>query len=130
MLINDQHWTKAMNLPTPQPDSRAAESPHTTERPRCADSGGTLSHLFFSINDADIAESKAICTTCVVQQSCLDGAIERSEPHGVWGGQLIRDGVPIAVLPRRGRPRRAAIVPLRVGAGHDERNGVLVDVST
>ncbi len=95
-----------MNLATSEPNARHPDDPHLEALSRCADDHGALSHLFFSDNDVEIAESKGICRTCGVQQSCLDGAIERAEPYGVWGGQLMRDGVPIARRPRRGRPRR------------------------
>ena len=93
-----------MNLESSEPGARHTDGPHFETPPRCADFDGALSQLFFSNNVIQIDESKAICTTCGVQQSCLDGAIERAEPHGVWGGQLIRNGIPIARQPRPGRP--------------------------
>ena len=31
--------------------------------------------------------AKAICATCPVVQPCLDWAVSRREPYGVWGGQ-------------------------------------------
>jgi WhiB family redox-sensing transcriptional regulator len=101
-----------MNLETSEPDARHTNDRHLENLPRCADSDGALSPLFFSNNDIQIDESKAICTTCGVQQSCLDGAIERAEPHGVWGGQLIRNGIPVARRPRRGRPPKTTNPPL------------------
>jgi hypothetical protein len=64
---------------------------------RCADGNGTLTPLFFSDENIDIARAKAICTRCALSASCLDGALEREEPWGVWGGELIENG-------RRGRP--------------------------
>ena len=30
--------------------------------------------------------AKAICSTCRVQRSCLEYALEIREPHGIWGG--------------------------------------------
>ena len=30
--------------------------------------------------------AKAICSTCVVQNDCLEYAIRIREPHGIWGG--------------------------------------------
>ena len=53
---------------------------------RCADGNGTLTPLFFSDENIDIARAKAICTRCALSASCLDGALEREEPWGVWGG--------------------------------------------
>ncbi|MDN3056911.1 WhiB family transcriptional regulator [Streptomyces sp. SRF1] len=32
------------------------------------------------------AEAKSYCQRCPVRPSCLAGALERREPHGVWGG--------------------------------------------
>ena len=54
-------------------------------RPRCADGHGTLTHLFFSDTPLDIARAKAICSKCSLAPVCVDGAIERAEPWGVWG---------------------------------------------
>ena len=73
-------------------------------RPRCADGHGTLTHLFFSEVPLDIARAKAICGKCPLAETCLDGAIERAEPWGVWGGQLIESGRVIANKRPRGRP--------------------------
>ncbi len=102
-----------MNLATPETDARQAVRPHLLHLSRCADSDGALSYLFFSNNDSDIDKSKAICKTCDMQESCLDGAIDRAEPFGVWGGQLIRNGTPVAKRPRRGRPPKTT-VPLDI----------------
>ena len=71
---------------------------------RCRDGNGTLTHLFFSEDELLIARAKAICAKCTVAESCLSAAIERQEPWGVWGGQLLVDGVAVAVKRRRGRP--------------------------
>ncbi len=73
--------------------------------PRCADGDNLLMDLFFSNDDRKIARSKAICATCGMRKSCLDGAIERAEPAGVWGGEIVHNGVAVTRRPRRGRPR-------------------------
>lgn len=73
-------------------------------RARCADGNGTLSYLFFSSDDVDVARAKAICGRCALTKQCLQGAITRQEAYGVWGGTLLLDGAPIALPPRRGRP--------------------------
>jgi WhiB family redox-sensing transcriptional regulator len=44
-----------------------------------------------------------------MKQACLDGALDRKEPCGVWGGQLIEDGVIIERKRRPGRPPRQII---------------------
>ena len=71
---------------------------------RCADGHGTLTHLFFSDDEFDIARAKAICQRCGLAEACLSGALERAEVYGVWGGQLVVDGVIVAVKRGRGRP--------------------------
>ena len=78
------------------------------EQARCADGHGTLTHLFFSHDDLDVARAKAICRKCPLTGSCLSGAIERMETYGVWGGLLLVDGTPVRLPPRRGRPSIAA----------------------
>ena len=60
--------------------------------PRCADGNGTLTPLFFSDDVIDIARAKAICAKCPLTASCLSGALEREEPWGVWGGELLQNG--------------------------------------
>ena len=71
---------------------------------RCADGHGTLTHLFFSEDEFDIARAKAICKKCGLAGACLSGALERAEVYGVWGGELVVDGVIVAVKRGRGRP--------------------------
>ena len=76
---------------------------------RCADGNGTLTHLFFSDDATMIARAKAICSKCRLTSSCLDGALERAEPWGVWGGELVENGRVVA----NKRPRGRAGVVLR-----------------
>ena len=71
---------------------------------RCADGNGTLTPLFFSDNVIDIARAKAICGKCPVRGQCLAGALEREEPWGVWGGELIAGGRIVAHKRPCGRP--------------------------
>lgn len=61
-------------------------------------------NLFFSEELQDIAASKRICAECPVIAPCLEGAITRGEPWGVWGGQLFLNGKILARKRRRGRP--------------------------
>jgi hypothetical protein len=71
---------------------------------RCADGHGTLTHLFFSDEPIDVARAKAICAKCQLTASCLDGALERAEPWGVWGGELVENGRVVVNKRPRGRP--------------------------
>jgi WhiB family transcriptional regulator, redox-sensing transcriptional regulator len=73
-------------------------------KPRCADGHGTLTHLFFSDVPLDIARAKAICSKCSLAPTCLQAAVERAEPWGVWGGELIENGRIVAHKRPRGRP--------------------------
>ncbi|MFZ1489804.1 MAG: WhiB family transcriptional regulator [Ilumatobacteraceae bacterium] len=78
----------------------------TAPRPaaRCADGNGTLTHLFFSDDLVDIARAKAICARCPLREPCLEGALARVEPWGVWGGELVDTGRIVATKRPRGRP--------------------------
>jgi WhiB family redox-sensing transcriptional regulator len=60
--------------------------------------------LWFSEQPADLELAKAYCQPCPLRQPCLDGAVARREPHGVWGGEIFARGT---ITPRkapRGRP--------------------------
>lgn len=70
----------------------------------CRDGTGILTELFFSDQIPDIRRAKEICSTCPLIEICLEGAIERREPWGVWGGQLFLNGHILAQKRRRGRP--------------------------
>jgi WhiB family redox-sensing transcriptional regulator len=71
---------------------------------RCNDGSGQLARMFFSEELQDIARAKHICATCPALIPCLEGALERREPWGVWGGQLFLNGKILATKRRRGRP--------------------------
>jgi WhiB family redox-sensing transcriptional regulator len=71
---------------------------------RCRDGAATMVGLFFSEQIDDIARAKAICRLCPVMEPCLQGALERREPWGVWGGQLFLNGKILPFKRKRGRP--------------------------
>lgn len=75
---------------------------------RCGDGHGTLTPLFFSDELVDIARAKAICARCTRRGPCLTGALERLEPWGVWGGELLENGRVVRDKKPRGRP---AVLP-------------------
>lgn len=65
--------------------------------------------LFFAEDPGRIEAAKSICLGCPVRIECLVGALRRREPHGVWGGELLLDGVAIVRKRPRGRPRKDAV---------------------
>ncbi|GAB3207836.1 WhiB family transcriptional regulator [Marinactinospora thermotolerans] len=64
--------------------------------------------LFFAEAPADVEAAKAVCSDCPVREQCLADALERREPWGVWGGQLLVAGQVVARKRPRGRPRKDA----------------------
>jgi WhiB family redox-sensing transcriptional regulator len=72
--------------------------------------------LFFAESPADVERAKALCVGCPLQVECLEGALERREPWGVWGGQLVLQGVVVARKRPRGRPRKDSIETAAVAA--------------
>ncbi|MEI6216088.1 MAG: WhiB family transcriptional regulator [Actinomycetes bacterium] len=60
---------------------------------------------FFAETPAMIAFAKSLCGECPVRTQCLEGALSRSEPCGVWGGELFDEGRPIIAKRAPGRPR-------------------------
>ena len=65
--------------------------------------------LFFAESPASVMRAKATCRGCRARIACLIGALERREPWGVWGGELLLRG---AIVPRkrpRGRPRKTEV---------------------
>ncbi|AFR06754.1 MULTISPECIES: WhiB family transcriptional regulator [Nocardiopsis] len=62
--------------------------------------------LFFAEAPADVEAAKAICGDCPIREQCLTDALERREPWGVWGGQLLVSGQVVARKRPRGRPRK------------------------
>ena len=71
---------------------------------RCRDGAASLTPLFFSESLDDIARAKAFCAGCVVREECLAAAVDRREPWGVWGGELLVNGKVRTHKRKRGRP--------------------------
>ena len=65
--------------------------------------------LWFAESPADVEFAKTLCVECPVRALCLDGALERREPWGVWGGELFLQGVVIPRKRPRGRPRKSEV---------------------
>ncbi len=63
--------------------------------------------LWFAESPAGLELAKTYCGTCPLRVACLQGARDRREPWGVWGGEIFERGVVIARKRPRGRPRKA-----------------------
>ena len=50
-----------------------------------------------------------LCGGCPIRRQCLTAALERNEPWGVWGGEIIERGTVVARKRPRGRPRKDVI---------------------
>lgn len=81
-----------------------------TERPRqLTPCQSEEPELWFAETPAGVEYAKELCGDCPFRTMCLEGALERREPWGVWGGELFDSG---RVIPRkrpRGRPRKHPI---------------------
>ena len=73
--------------------------------------------LWFSDLPADLQLAKAYCRPCPMRRACLAVAVERHEPHGVWGGEIFSRG---AIIPEK-RPRGRPPSTLRPVIGVDAR---------
>lgn len=67
----------------------------------CAERGPDL---WFAEAPADLERAKSLCRGCRLHTRCLDGALQRREPWGVWGGEILLDGLVVPAKRRRGRP--------------------------
>jgi WhiB family redox-sensing transcriptional regulator len=47
--------------------------------------------IFYPVSDEAAEEAKAICSSCVVRQSCIEYALAAREREGVWGGLTERE---------------------------------------
>lgn len=61
--------------------------------------------LWFAAEPEDVALAQALCRGCPMRRSCLDGALDRGERWGVWGGEILHDGSIVARKRGPGRPR-------------------------
>ena len=84
-----------------------ADSPDWETHAACR-SVDNAGELFFSEHIGEVAAAKRVCAECPVLAPCLEGALDRREPWGVWGGQLFMNGKMLTVKRRRGRPPKVA----------------------
>lgn len=64
--------------------------------------------LWFADTPGELDRAKQLCHGCPVRALCLDAALARREPWGVWGGSIFEHGVVIARKRPRGRPRKSS----------------------
>lgn len=64
--------------------------------------------LWFAELPAALERAKQLCSGCPIKAACLEGALKRQEPWGVWGGEIFEHGVVILRKRSRGRPSKAA----------------------
>ena len=62
--------------------------------------------LWFAESPVDLERAKALCAHCPIRHECLAAALERQEPWGVWGGEILERGAIVARKRPRGRPRK------------------------
>ena len=65
--------------------------------------------LFFAESPQDVEHAKAMCRRCRARIACLAGALDRGEPWGVWGGELVMSGEIVPRKRARGRPRKTDV---------------------
>ncbi|MGH3831682.1 MAG: WhiB family transcriptional regulator [Pseudonocardiaceae bacterium] len=65
--------------------------------------------LWFAESPAELERAKQLCAGCPLKAACLDSALARREPWGVWGGELLEHGIVIPRKRPRGRPSKAAL---------------------
>jgi WhiB family transcriptional regulator, redox-sensing transcriptional regulator len=64
--------------------------------------------LFFAESPTDVELAKSVCGPCPLRAACLGAALERREPWGVWGGELVLQGTVVARKRGPGRPRKSS----------------------
>jgi WhiB family redox-sensing transcriptional regulator len=68
---------------------------------------GMDTRIFFPGLGSTGAEAKAVCAACPVAEPCREGAIERREEFGIWGG--ITESTRKNILKARRRERLTAV---------------------
>lgn len=79
--------------------------------------------LWFAEAPAELERAKALCADCPIKQPCLEGALSRGEPWGVWGGEIFERGAVVARKRPRGRPRKNAAEPARRSVSAQQSSG-------
>lgn len=86
---------EALTVPPPSPDWR--------RRAACR-----RSKISFVTDDpVEIDRARAVCAGCGVRDRCLEDALSRDEPYGIWGG-LTPEERGVRVFAQQNRPRCVA----------------------
>ena len=75
--------------------------------------------LWFAESPVELERAKALCADCPIRRECLEAALDRGEPWGVWGGEILERGTIVARKRPRGRPRKDAAAHARSGEGKE-----------
>lgn len=82
---------------------------YPVQSPALAPPCHTNPDLFFAERPEDLQRAQVLCRRCPSRRACLDGALQRGEPWGVWGGEVFLGGAVIAGKRPRGRPRKVQV---------------------
>ena len=109
MTVSD-HTASQLRRTTARTPTARTPTARTSGRPGadlpCRENDG---ELWFAELPADVERAKTLCQGCPLQTQCLDGALRRREPWGVWGGELLVQGTVVARKRPRGRPRKQPV---------------------
>ncbi|HLR94390.1 MAG TPA: WhiB family transcriptional regulator [Jiangellaceae bacterium] len=64
--------------------------------------------LFFAESPHQLQTAKTLCQQCPIRTECLTEALQRAEPWGVWGGEVVVNGAVVEHKRARGRPPKQA----------------------
>ncbi len=77
---------------------------------------------WFAENPNVRERAKALCAGCPIRRECLAAALDRREPCGVWGGEIVERGAVVVGKRPRGRPRKN--VQDKPGGAHACTSGI------
>jgi len=106
-LTTPDAWTP--HAPTPPAEQASIDEAFNAVLGRILPCRNEDPELWFAEQAALVEQAKALCRACPLMAGCLDGALERAEPWGVWGGEVFVDGAIVATKRGRGRPRKDEI---------------------
>ena len=105
-MLADLLTDRPNDLPTTEPLDACLPEPESADR-TALPCWTADPDLWFAEKPSDVEDAKSLCGPCPLREACLAGALERREPWGVWGGQLLVAGVVVPRKRPRGRPSKA-----------------------